>query len=191
MKELIAQRLRESAEVKLSIIENDEVMSAIENTAKMIIDTYEKKGKVIICGNGGSASDALHFAGELNGRFQTERGALPAVVLNADVATLTAIANDYGYENAFARQASGYVRENDLLVGISTSGNSGNVIKAIEVAKELGGKTVAFLGGTGGAIKDIADESIIIPVKVTARTQESHITIIHILCEFVDRHFTV
>lgn len=191
MKNLISQRLTESAKVKLEIAQNDEVLSAIEQTAKMIIDTYEKKGMVIICGNGGSASDALHFAGELNGRFQTERGALPAVVLNADVATLTAIANDYGYDNAFARQASGYVKENDLLIGISTSGNSKNVLNAIEVAKAQGGKTVAFLGGTGGIIKEVADTSIIIPVGVTARTQEAHINIIHILCEFVDIHFTV
>ena len=140
------------------------------------------------CGNGGSASDALHFAGEIIGRFQREREAWPAIVLNADVATMTAIANDYGYEEIFSRQAEGHCKPGDVFIGISTSGNSKNVIKAIRAAKKKGCKTAGLLGKEGGMIKDIVDYSIIIPCNVTARIQECHILLIHIICEIVERY---
>ena len=143
-------------------------------------------GKILLCGNGGSASDALHIAGEIVGRFQKERKSWPAVVLNADVATLTAIANDYGYDNAFARQVEGFMTEKDLLIGITTSGNSENIYRAILKAKEIGGKTAVLTGRTGGKTAPIVDFPLVVPCDVTARIQESHITIGHIMCEIVE-----
>ena len=136
-----------------------------------------------MCGNGGSASDALHFAGEIVGRFQKERKAWPAVVLNSDVATMTAIANDYSYDDMFARQAEGHVNKGDILIGISTSGNSENVLRAVRVAKSKGAKTVALLGKDGGKIAKEVDYPLVVRYNTTARVQECHICIIHILCE--------
>ena len=143
-------------------------------------------GKVLLCGNGGSASDALHIAGELIGRFQRERQGLPAIALNADVASMTAIANDYGYDRIFERGVEGLLNKGDTLIGISTSGNSENVYLAVKKAKEKGGKTIALLGKDGGKINDIADISIVVPSDCTARIQESHIMIGHIICELVE-----
>lgn len=186
MKELIRQRVQDSIDVKQKIIENEELVSVISHTAEAMADTIENGGKILLCGNGGSASDALHIAGEIVGRFQKERKSWPAVVLNADVATLTAIANDYGYDNAFARQVEGFMTEKDLLIGISTSGNSENVYRAVLKAKEIGGKTAVLTGRTGGKIKSEVDFPIVVPSDVTARIQESHITIGHIMCEIVE-----
>ena len=140
----------------------------------------------MLCGNGGSASDALHFAGEIVGRFQKERSAWPAVVLNADVATMTAIANDYSYDDVFARQAEGHVKPGDLFIGISTSGNSENVLRAARTAKAKGAKTAALLGKDGGKIAREVDYPLIVHYNVTARVQECHICMIHILCEIAE-----
>ena len=140
----------------------------------------------MLCGNGGSASDALHFAGEIVGRFQKERNAWPAVVLNSDVATMTAIANDYSYDEIFSRQAEAHVTGRDIFIGISTSGNSKNVLNALKVSRSKGAKTAALLGKDGGKIASEVDYALIVPCNTTARVQESHICLIHILCEICE-----
>lgn len=183
---IIRQRIDDSINLKKSLLENEQLIATVTQVADIIKTSLGNGGKIIICGNGGSASDALHFAGEIVGRFQKERNPWPAVVLNADVATLTAIANDYGYEEAFARQAKAHLTDKDIFVGISTSGNSKNIIKAVDVAKTVGAKSVAFLGKDGGALGRIVDYPIIVQSNNTARVQECHIMLIHIICEIVE-----
>lgn len=185
-KEIIISRFRDSIMVKEQIIKDDELIDTISQVADALTTVIQNGNKLILCGNGGSASDALHFAGEIVGRFQKERSAWSAIVLNADVATLTAIANDYGYDDVFARQAEGHVRPGDLFIGISTSGNSENVLRAVQVAKKKGAITAALLGKDGGRIKDMVDYPMIVRCNTTARVQESHICIIHIICEIVE-----
>lgn len=182
----IKKRFEESIHVKNKILNDKELCQTIQKACLAIIEAYKNGGKVILCGNGGSASDALHIAGELVGRFQKERKSLPAIVLNADIATLTAIANDYGYADVFSRQVEGYMTKQDVLIGISTSGNSENVYRGIIKGKEIGGQTIGMIGGNGGKIGNIVDFPIIVPSDVTARIQESHITIGHIICEIVE-----
>lgn len=184
--EIIKQRIGDSIIVKQQLFENEELINKVSQLANEITKSISNGGKIVVCGNGGSASDALHFAGEIVGRFVKERKAWPAVVLNADVAAMTAISNDYGYDNVFARQAEGHVKPGDVFVGISTSGNSENVYRAQQKAKELGAKTACLVGKDGGKIGNESDYSIIVPCNVTARTQECHILIIHILCELVE-----
>ncbi len=186
MKNIIKERLQESIRVKESIINNSIILDVMSNIAEEISNTIKNGNKIILCGNGGSASDALHFAGEIIGRFQKERPAWPAVVLNSDVATITAIANDYGYKDVFARQAEAHVNAGDVFIGISTTGNSENVYCAAETAKRKGAKIVAFLGGDGGKLGSQADYPVIVPCNNTARIQESHITLIHIICEIIE-----
>lgn len=186
MNALIRKRLNESIKTKQLLMENEPLLNAVSSLADEIVATIWNGNKLILCGNGGSASDALHFAGEIVGRFQKERNAWPAVVLNADVATMTAIANDYGYDDIFARQAQGHVTAGDLFIGISTSGNSENVLRAAKVAREKGAKTAALLGKDGGEIGRLVDYPLIVPCMVTARVQECHITLIHILCELAE-----
>ena len=186
MRELIERRMMESIEVKTKLLENDELISMLEDVSDKIVRSLKQGGKLVLCGNGGSASDALHFAGEIVGRFQKERDPWPAVVLHADVASLTAIANDYSYVDTFAREAKAFTGKEDVFVGISTSGNSENVFRAIDVAKKVGAVTVAFLGKDGGIIKGITDYPLVVPCSVTARIQECHIMLIHILCEMIE-----
>ena len=186
-KEIIISRFRDSIMVKEQIIKDDALIDTISQVADALATVIKNGNKLILCGNGGSASDALHFAGEIVGRFQKERSAWSAIVLNADVATLTAIANDYGYDDVFARQAEGHVRPGDLFIGISTSGNSENVLRAVQVAKKKGAITAALLGKDGGRIKDMVDYPMIVRCNTTARVQESHICIIHIICEIVEK----
>lgn len=186
MRYLINERIQESIEVKKCLLKNELLLNAIEKLAVAIVNCINNGHKLVICGNGGSASDSLHFAGEIVGRFQKERSAWPAVVLNADVATMTAIANDYGYDDVFARQAEGLVKSGDIFIGISTSGNSENVYRAVEVAKKNGAKTAAFLGKDGGKIGKHVNFPIIIPCMTTARVQECHILLIHIICEIAE-----
>ena len=183
---LIEEKIKESIRTKQEVLQSPELLVSIQQAADYVCNSLKDEKKILLCGNGGSASDALHIAGELVGRFQKERGALAAIALNADVATLTAIANDYGYEKVFERGVEGLMKEGDCLIGISTSGNSENVYLAIKKAKVLGGKTIAFLGKDGGKIKNIADISIIVPSDCTARIQESHIMIGHIICELAE-----
>lgn len=186
MKDLITERIIESIKVKEKLLENEELIDTLEIVADKIVGSLKQGGKLVLCGNGGSASDALHFAGEIVGRFQKERDPWPAVVLHADVASLTAIANDYSYADVFAREAKAFTKREDVFIGISTSGNSENVFRAINVAKEVGAVTVAFLGKNGGIIKKITEYPIVVPCDTTARIQESHIMLIHILCELIE-----
>jgi D-sedoheptulose 7-phosphate isomerase len=142
--------------------------------------------KILLAGNGGSAADAQHIAAELVGRFETERRSLPAFALTVDTSALTAISNDYGFENVFARQLEGLGTEGDVFIGISTSGNSPNIVKALEVAHRKGLKTIVLSGKKGGILRGVSDAEIIVPSDVTARIQEMHILIGHILCSYID-----
>ncbi len=184
--EIVNKRIQESIDVKKRLVGNRNMQTLIEQAAGAIRDSLKQGGKVLFCGNGGSASDSLHLAGEIVGRFQKERRSLAAVSLNADVATMTSIANDYGYDAVFSRAVEGLMRPEDVLVGISTSGNSENIYRAVLKAKEIGGCTVALLGKSGGKIKDEADVPIVVPSDCTARIQEAHILIGHIICELVE-----
>jgi D-sedoheptulose 7-phosphate isomerase len=159
----------------------------IKLSARLLIDAFARGNKVLVCGNGGSAADAQHMAGELVGRFQKERPGLPCVALTTDTSILTACANDFGYEEVFARQVEAIGAADDVLVGISTSGNSANVIRAFEAATRAGMKRVALTGNDGGHIGKMEGVlSIVVPSCSTQRIQEGHITIIHVLCELVE-----
>lgn len=186
MIELIRTCFDESMDVKKRTLESDECVDAIASIAQALVQSIDSGGKLILCGNGGSASDALHMAGEIVGRFQTERVPWPAVVLNADVATMTAIANDYGYEEVFARQAEAHVNRGDVFLGISSSGNSSNVVQAMGVASRKGALVASLVGHNGGKMAQISDISLIVPSEVTARIQEVHILAIHTICQIVE-----
>ena len=190
MNKLICERIEDSVKLKQSLLEDKKLLEAVTNLADEMASCLKNGGKLVLCGNGGSASDALHFAGEIVGRFQRERNPWPAVVLNSDVATMTAIANDYGYDEAFARQARGHVKTGDVFVGISTSGNSENVLRSVKTAEEMGAVTAALLGRDGGKIGKLVKYPIIVRGDVTARVQECHIMLIHILCELVEDQLT-
>ncbi|MFC2059480.1 SIS domain-containing protein [Chloroflexota bacterium] len=181
----IARRLEESAEIKKAIASSQ--TGEIESMVKSIITAYKTGGKVILFGNGGSAADAQHIAGELVGQFRLKRQALAAIALNTNTSTLTAVANDYGYKNVYSRQIEALANEKDVVIGISTSGDSPNIIEAIETAKTKGAKTIGLTGGSGGKLAKIADLVLIVPSDITPRIQEAHITIGHIVCELVER----
>ena len=184
----IVKGLEESAQIKKAIAESkiDEIASMV----KLIITAYKMGGKVVLFGNGGSAADAQHLAGELVGQFKLNRQALPAIALTTNTSTLTAVANDYGYEVAFSRQVEALVNEKDVVIGISTSGNSPNVIEAMKMAKMKGAKTIGLTGGNGGKLAEVADLALIVPSDSTPRIQEAHITIGHIVCELVERELS-
>ncbi len=184
MRDKIKEILWESIQVKEEILR--EGISSIIAIAELFIDSLKKGGKIILMGNGGSASDSQHIAAELVGRFKKERPALPALALSVNTSTITAIANDYSYDQVFARQIEALAQKNDLVVGISTSGKAKNVAAAIKQAKKMGLKTVALSGGDGGELTKLADVSLLVPSPVTARIQEAHITIGHIICELVE-----
>lgn len=159
----------------------------IERSARLLIDVLVAGRKVLVCGNGGSAADAQHMAGELVGRFQKDRPGLPCLALTTDSSILTACANDFGYEAVFARQVEAMGAAGDVLVGISTSGNSANIVKAFEAAANAGVKCVALTGNDGGQVARMDGVlSIVVPSCSTQRIQEGHITIIHVLCELVE-----
>lgn len=164
----------------------DEIQSYIYTACVIITDTLARGNKVLLCGNGGSAADAQHIAAELTGRYKTERRGLPGIALTTDTSALTAIGNDYGYERVFDRQVEALAREGDLLIGISTSGNSKNVNNALKVAKELGCRTIGFSGRDGGKMSNLCDVNIIVPSDNTPRIQEMHILIGHIMCQAID-----
>jgi D-sedoheptulose 7-phosphate isomerase len=150
--------------------------------------TLQNGGKIFFCGNGGSASDSQHLAAELTGRFIKDRKPLGAIALTTDTSALTSIANDYAFEEVFARQVMALGSSGDLLVGISTSGNSKNIIRAVEEARELGVQTVGLLGRDGGQLRALCDHAIVVPSDVTARIQEAHILIGHTLCGLIEQH---
>ncbi len=160
---------------------------SIEQCAEVILDTVRSGGKILICGNGGSAADAQHIAAEFVGRYETERKALPAIALTTDTSALTAISNDYSFESVFSRQVLALAREGDCLIAISTSGNSPNVIAAVMEARKLGCRIVGMTGAKGKKLASLSDAAILVSSERTARIQEAHITIAHIWCEAVDR----
>ena len=188
--ELVKKRLEESISVKQKILGDEEMIHVISELANEITEVIRHGGKILVCGNGGSASDALHIVGELVGKFQIERNGYSAVALNADVATMTALANDYGYDYVFSKQVEALMSNNDLLIGISTSGNSQNVVKAFEKATEIGGRTALLSGKDGGKLKGMATYSIVVPSDITARIQEAHMCIYHIICEIVEKELS-
>ena len=167
----------------------EKLIPNVEIASQMIIDTLKNGNKILLCGNGGSASDAQHIAAELTGRYKSERRGLPGIALNTDTSALTAIANDYGYDRVFDRQVEALANKGDLLIGISTSGNSANVISALKVAKEMGCSTLGLSGRDGGTMSAICDLNIIVPSDDTPRIQEMHILIGHTLCQAVDNAF--
>jgi len=161
----------------------------VAEVAKIVIEALKKGNKILIFGNGGSAADAQHFAAELTGRYKCERKGLPAIALTTDTSALTAIGNDYGYDRVFDRQVEALANNGDVLVGISTSGNSKNVINAFKIGKELGCKIVGLSGKGGGEMSKFCDINIVVPSDNTPRIQEMHILIIHTICQLVDDSF--
>ena len=167
----------------------DTLTANIELACELMANTINKGNKVLLAGNGGSAADAQHIAAELSGRFVKERKALPGIALTVDTSALTAIANDYGYEYVFSRQVEALARPGDLFIGISTSGNSQGILNAFEAAAKIGCKTLGLSGRDGGKMNGLCDINIVIPSNVTARIQEMHILVGHILCKAVDDLF--
>ena len=173
-------------ELLKNFIEQEEKDRTTEKIAEELAEAFTNGNKVLICGNGGSNCDALHFAEEFTGRFRKERRALPAIAIS-DSSHITCVGNDYGFDCIFSKGVEAYGKEGDMFIGISTSGNSGNVIKAVEKAKELGMKTVALLGKDGGKLKGMCDYEFIIPGETSDRIQEIHMMILHIIIEGVER----
>ncbi len=182
----ISQSIEQSIAAKRAILDNPEFQSRIQRAAEMITESLRQGGKIHFCGNGGSAADAQHLAAELSGRFYFDRPPLNAEALHCNTSYLTAVGNDYGYDLVFSRLLRGTAKAGDVIVGISTSGNSKNILNAFEAAKEMGVKIIALTGETGGAMKDYADILLNAPSKDTPRIQESHIMIGHIICELVE-----
>ena len=182
----IPQSISESIATKQAILDNSEFQGRIQRAAEMITESLRNGGKIHFCGNGGSAADAQHLAAELSGRFYFDRPPLNAEALHCNTSYLTAVGNDYGYDFIFSRLLRGTAKAGDVIVGISTSGNSKNILKAFEAAKEMGVKIIAMTGETGGAMKEYADILLNAPSKDTPRIQESHIMIGHIVCELVE-----
>src|SRR5574337_797822 len=158
----------------------------IVQVATLIANAFQNGNKVLLFGNGGSATDAAHIAAEFVGRYKRERKPLPAIALATDIAAITCIANDYGYDELFARQVRAHGQKGDIVIAISTSGNSANVLKGVEAARDVGLTTIAWTGGSGGNLAGMVDYPFVVPSKVTARIQESHITLGHVLCELIE-----
>ena len=182
---LLARSLEEHQATIQALL--DTRLGQIEPAGRLICETLAAGNKILLCGNGGSAADAQHIAAELVGRYEQHRRAFPAISLTTDTSALTAISNDYGYEEVFARQVAGLAVAGDLLIAVSTSGHSPNVIKAAEKARALGCRTIALTGCSGEPLASHCDLAVVVPSERTARVQEAHITIGHIWCEMVDR----
>ena len=186
MIDFIKSRIKASADLKTSLLNNDAILNTIESVVKDIIECYKKDGKVLWAGNGGSAADAQHLAAELSGRFYYDRPPLFSEALHVNTSYTTAVANDYSYDEIYARLTRAMGRKGDVLIGMSTSGNSGNVVKALEVANQLGIITVGFTGETGGKMAALCKYLVNIPSKDTPRIQECHMVIGHTICELVE-----
>jgi len=187
MRDKIKDILLESIQVKEELLRTG--IGKIIEIIDLITDCLKKNGKVILFGNGGSASDSQHIAAELVGRFEKDRKALAAIALTTNTSILTALANDYGYEIVFAKQIEALGGKNDVAIGISTSGKAKNVVLGIKQAKKMGMKAIALTGADGGELAKLTDISLMVPSSVTARVQEAHITIGHIICELVEESF--
>ncbi|MHB1646358.1 MAG: D-sedoheptulose-7-phosphate isomerase [bacterium] len=186
MEEIIRSRFNESKEINRLILENDDTINRIQKFAELIIESYRNGGKLFIAGNGGSAADSQHITAELVSRFYKERKALPAESLNVNTSNLTAIANDYDFSAVFSRQLEANAKEGDVFLGISTSGNSKNILNALKISKKLNIYTLGLTGKDGGEMANLCDNIIMIPSCNTPRIQEYHITIGHIICELIE-----
>jgi D-sedoheptulose 7-phosphate isomerase len=184
MRQKILRAFEDSISVKKEFIKDN--IDTIIEVSGLIADALNNGGKLILFGNGGSSTDASHIAAEFVGRFKMERPALPAIALNTNMAVVTAIANDYGFSDIFVRQLKAHAQEGDVVIGISTSGNSANVIKAMEAARSRGLRTIAFTGAKGGKLSSKADHIFAVPSTDTPRIQETHITLGHVLCQMVE-----
>ena len=189
MQAKIKEILNASISVKQQVLENETLLNTIQAVIDAIVACFKNDGKLLFCGNGGSAADAQHLAAEFSGRFYTDREPLDAEALHVNTSYLTAVANDYSYNEVYARIVKAKGRKGDILVGLSTSGNSGNIVEAFKVAKERGLIIVGFTGETGGKMKEYCDYLINIPSTDTPRIQECHITVGHIICQLVEEKF--
>ncbi len=187
MLKMVEYEMNQHAKTLIACME--ELQNHIHMACVLTTDTLAKGNKILIFGNGGSAADAQHIAAELTGRYKKDRRGLPAVALSVDTSALTAIGNDFGFDHVFSRQVEALANEGDLLIGISTSGNSQNVIKALKIAKNLKCRSISFSGKGGGQMSEISDVNIVIPSNDTPRIQEMHILIGHIICQSVDNVF--
>jgi D-sedoheptulose 7-phosphate isomerase len=187
MLDVVKSQLQASCEVKEKILADADLLASIADVAARCIEAVRQGNKVMLAGNGGSAADAQHIAAEFIGRFEVEREGLPAIALPANSSTMTSLGNDYGYDAVFRRQVQALGRPGDVFVGISTSGNSPNVVAAIEECRKQGITAIGLTGEGGGRMAELCDVCLRVPSKNTARIQESHITIGHIICSLVDR----
>ena len=183
----IKNQIQASIDTKQNILNDENLMETIAEVGRECVQLYKDGKKTLLAGNGGSAADAQHIAAELVGRYGFDRPSIPSIALTTDTSNLTAIGNDYGYDKVFSRQMEGMGSEGDLFIGISTSGNSENIINAIHAAKAKGVQTVALVGREGGEMARIADYAIIVPSNDTPRIQESHILIGHMICDIIEK----
>jgi D-sedoheptulose 7-phosphate isomerase len=182
---LLTNSLQEHLETIQKLLQSS--LPVIESSGRLICDALNSGKKILLCGNGGSAADAQHIAAELIGYYEIQRHSWPAIALTTDTSTLTAVSNDLGFEHVFARQVAGLAQAGDVLVAISTSGKSKNVLRALEQAKELGCKTIALTGSSAETLGSLCDVVVAVPATRTSRVQEAHITIGHLWCEMVDQ----
>ena len=188
MKQTIKNEFLSHLEVINLTIET--MQEKLEQASLLVVETLKNGNKILLCGNGGSAADAQHIAAELTGRYKTERRGLPGIALTTDTSALTAIGNDYGYDRVFDRQVEALAQKGDLLIGISTSGNSKNVINALKVAREMGCKTLGLTGRDGGAMNELCDINLVVPSNDTPRIQEMHILFAHTICQIIDNELS-
>lgn len=186
MNSIVSDSILRSIAVKQAILDDADFMHRIEQAAKLMVTSLQNGGKIHFCGNGGSAADAQHLAAELSGRFYYDRPPLNAEALHCNTSYLTAVGNDYGYEHIFARLLQGTARKGDVLVGISTSGNSTNILRAYEICDKMGIIKISMTGQTGGKMKELSTLLLNVPSTDTPRIQESHIMIGHIICEIIE-----
>lgn len=186
MQNAITSILRKSIATKESVLADADLLQRIEAATTAIVDAFAAGNKVLFCGNGGSAADAQHLSAEFSGRFYTDRNPLPSDALHCNSSYITAVANDYGYDVVYSRIVKGMGREGDVLVSLSTSGNSQNIVNAMKMARELKMVNIGFTGETGGQMKDLSDILINVPSTDTPRIQECHITIGHIVCQLAE-----
>ncbi|RIH66105.1 D-sedoheptulose 7-phosphate isomerase [Mariniphaga sediminis] len=184
---MIVDKINESIIVKKQMADDPAFVKTVEKTIALLVDAFQNGHKVLFCGNGGSAADAQHLAAELSGRFYFDRPPLPAEACHVNSSFLTAVSNDYSFDQVFARYINAMGNRGDILIGLSTSGNSTNVVEAFKTAKERGMICIGFTGSKGGKMKDLSDVHICVPSDDTPRIQESHITIGHIICEMVEK----
>lgn len=188
MTQKIKEIIQRSIRVKEQVLNDESLIHNLNILVEKITHTFQQGGKVLFCGNGGSAADAQHLAAEFSGRFYTDRDPLPSEALHCNTSYLTAVANDYGYDFVYSRLLKGMAKAGDILVGLSTSGNSANIINAFEMAKQIGVITAGFTGTTGGKMAGLCDILINVPSDDTPRIQESHIMLGHIACELVEHN---